>query len=74
MDKVHTILDDLCRGKVGQVASVSNLNLSYLEFLWVELSLVELGLGFDNSKLERNSKSQKMYEQDLVFSVKLQFK
>ena len=30
------------------VATVSNLNPSWLELLWVELSQVELGLGFDN--------------------------
>ena len=33
---------------VGHVATMSNLNPSYLELLWVELSQVELGLGFDN--------------------------
>ena len=36
-------------GGVGQVATVSNLNPCYLELLWVELSEVELGLGFDNN-------------------------
>ena len=33
---------------VEHVATVSNLNPSYLDLLWVELSKVELGLGFDN--------------------------
>ena len=33
---------------VGNVATVSNLNPSYIELLWVELSQVQLGLGFDN--------------------------
>ena len=36
-----------CGGE--HVATVSYLNPSYIEFLWVELSQVELGLGFDNS-------------------------
>ena len=30
------------------VATMSNLNPSYLELLWVELSWVELGLVYDN--------------------------
>ena len=34
---------------VEQVATVSNLNPSYIELLWVELSYLELGLGFDKS-------------------------
>ena len=34
---------------VGHVANVSNLNPGYIEFLWVELSYVKLGLGFDKS-------------------------
>ena len=34
---------------VGNVATVSNLNPGYIELLWVELSYVELGLGFDKS-------------------------
>ena len=29
------------------VATMSNLNPSFLELIWVELSWVELGLGFD---------------------------
>ena len=33
----------------GHAATMSNLNPSYLECLWVELSWVELGLGFDNN-------------------------
>ena len=36
-------------GGVEHMAKVSNLNTSYLEMLWVELSQVELGLGFDNN-------------------------
>ena len=39
-------------GLVGHVATVSNLNPSYLEFLWVELSRVELWLCFDKNGLE----------------------
>ena len=39
-------------GLVGHVATVSNLNPSYLEFLWVELSWVELWLCFDKNGLE----------------------
>ena len=35
-------------GWVEHVATMSNLNPSYLELLSVELSQVELGLGFDN--------------------------
>ena len=34
---------------VEHVATVSNLNPSYIELLWAELSYVELGLGFDKS-------------------------
>ena len=34
---------------VEHVATVSNLNPSYVELLWAELSYVELGLGFDKS-------------------------
>ena len=33
---------------VEHVATMSNLNPSYLKLLLVELSQVELGLGFDN--------------------------
>ena len=33
---------------VEHLATMSNLNPSYVELLWVELSYVELGLGFDN--------------------------
>ena len=33
------------------VATMSNLNPSFLELLWVKLSWVELGLGFDNIKV-----------------------
>ena len=35
-------------GGVEHVATMSNLNPSYLKLLLVELSQVELGLGFDN--------------------------
>ena len=42
-------------GVVGHLASVSNLNLSYLVLLWVEMSWVELGLGFDNNLISNNN-------------------
>ena len=35
-------------GGVEHVATMSNLNPSYLKLLLVELSQVELGMGFDN--------------------------
>ena len=35
-------------GWVDHLATMSNLNPSYLKLLLVELSQVELGLGFDN--------------------------
>ena len=39
-------------GLVTHVATVSNLKPSYVEFLWVELSWVELWLCFDKNGLE----------------------
>ena len=37
-----------CGERGGTLATMSNLNSSYLKLLLVELSQVELGLGFDN--------------------------
>ena len=36
------------------MATISNLNASYLELFWVELSWVKLGLGFDNNLAFKN--------------------
>ena len=44
-----TLFDSVWLFGVGHVATMSNLNPSYIELLWVELSYVEFGLGFDKS-------------------------
>ena len=46
-----------------EVATASNLNASYLELLWVELSWDELKLGFENLR--------KFLAQNLEFSNKV---
>ena len=51
------------------VATMSNLNPNYLELLWVELSWVELGLGFDNIKSNSNEPSTIDLQQFIVGAI-----
>ena len=62
-------------GLVEHVATMSNLNPSYLELLWVELSQVELGLGFDNYfKISITVLQRLIYSATTLRTFKITFK